>query len=64
MVTAFLIVLLLAELVGTLILFAVTSKDDEHAAYLFGMIVGAFLTATGFVLFSQIFPHVCPTIGG
>lgn len=55
MVITFLIVLIVVEIVIGVMLQA-SIRDDERSAMFFGWLLGAFTSATGYVLFYQMFP--------
>lgn len=64
MVVTFLAVLLAVEIIGGVTLW-IASKDDNNAVgfYAVGWLVGAFTSATCYVLFYQIWPHVGQVAG-
>lgn len=55
MVIVFLISLLILELVGGLLVLKVVLEERERPAFGFGWLIGAFTSATCFVIFHQIF---------
>lgn len=56
MVIAFLIALLLIEIVGMTLFMVSINKEDNVGMLIIGWVFGAFTSATGYVLFYQIFP--------
>ena len=58
MVTFFVAVVFGMDVIAGLLLL-IGGSDDGRIPYLVGWLLGSFTTATAYILFIQLFPHIC-----